>query len=121
ICALLIISLFIPTPYYIFQPGSVEELESKVTVEGGEKSAAGNLYLTTVFSLKASNIYYLAYGYFAPHSDIRKVDEVRGEMTDEEYSKLLDHMMTLSQQYALVAGLRAAGDQVDVQTNGIFV
>lgn len=121
ILILLIISLFIPTPYYLFQPGSVEELGSKVTVEGGEKNSAGNLYLTTVLSLRASNIYYLAYGMVAPHTDLRKVKEVRGDLTDKEYSRMLEHMMTSSQQHALVAGLRAAGDDVIVEPSGIFV
>ncbi|MCJ8007767.1 SepM family pheromone-processing serine protease [Lederbergia wuyishanensis] len=121
ICLLLVITFFIPTPYYLFQPGSVEELGSKVTVEGGDKTSKGNLYLTTVLSLRASNIYYLAYGMVAPHTDLRKVKEVRGDMTDEEYSKILEHMMTTSQQHALVAGLRAAGEKVNVQPNGIFV
>lgn len=116
-----VISLFIPTPYYIYRPGSVEELGTKVTVEGGEKDAAGNLYLTTVLSLRASNIYYLAYGMLAPHSDLRKVEEVRGDMSDEEYSRILKHMMDSSQNYALTAGLRAAGEKVEVKPNGIFV
>jgi len=121
ICVLLVVTFFIPTPYYIFQPGSVEELGSKVTVEGGDKTSKGNLYLTTVLSLRASNIYYLAYGMIAPHTDLRKVVEVRGDMSDEEYSKILEHMMTTSQQHALVAGLRAAGEEVNVESNGIFV
>ncbi|WP_249306010.1 SepM family pheromone-processing serine protease [Lederbergia citrea] len=120
-CIFFIITLFIPTPYYLFRPGSVEELESKVTVEGGEKNAAGHLYLTTVLSIRASNIYYLTYGMFAKHTDLRKVEEVRGDLSDEEYGRLLEHMMSSSQHYALAAGLRAAGEEVKVQPNGIFV
>ncbi|MBS4206914.1 SepM family pheromone-processing serine protease [Bacillus sp. FJAT-50079] len=116
-----IIAFFIPTPYYLFQPGSVEELQSKVTVEDGEKTAAGHLYLTTVMSLKASNIYYLTYGLVAPHTDLRKVKEVRGDLTDEEYSKMLEHMMISSQQNALAAGLQAAGEDVEIIPAGIFV
>lgn len=118
---LFILSLVIPTPYYLYQPGSVEELASKVEVEGGKKDAEGNLYLTTVLSLKASNIYYLLYGMVAPYTDIRKVKDVRGEMTDKEYNRLLQHMMNSSKQTAYVAGLRAAGEDVEVVPNGILV
>ncbi|CAM4180783.1 SepM family pheromone-processing serine protease [Lederbergia lenta] len=121
ILILILISFFIPTPYYLYQPGSVEELASKVTVEGGEKQAEGNFYLTTVLSLRASNIYYLAYGLVAPHTDMRKVKEVKGDLTDKEYERMLEHMMTSSQQHALVAGLRAAGEKVIVKPNGVFV
>lgn len=121
ILILVLISFFIPTPYYLYQPGSVEELASKVTVEGGEKKAKGNLYLTTVLSVRASNIYFLAYGLIAPHTDMRKVKEVKGDLSDKEYDKMLKHMMTTSQQYALVAGLRAAKEEVTVKANGVFV
>ena len=48
ILLLFIITLLIPTPYYIYQPGSVEELGSKVTVEGESHPTEGNFYLTTV-------------------------------------------------------------------------
>ncbi len=117
----LVLSLFIPTPYYLFQPGSVEELGTKVTVENGEKSTEGNLYLTTILSLKASNIYYLAYGLVAPHTELRKVNEVKGELSDAEYARLLSHMMKSSQHNALVAGLEAAGEKITLKPNGIFV
>ncbi|MCJ7841515.1 PDZ domain-containing protein [Lederbergia sp. NSJ-179] len=121
VIVLVIISLFIPTPYYLYQPGSVEELGTKVTVEGGEKDPSGNLYLTTVLSMRASNIYYLAYGWLAPHTDMRKVKEVRGDLSDEEYSRLLKHMMESSQNHAFAAGLRAAGEKVDIKPTGVFV
>lgn len=121
IIILFLVSLFIPTPYYLYRPGSVEELGSKVTVEGGEKDTSGNLYLTTVLSLRASNIYYLAYGMFAPHTDLRKVKEVRGDLSNEEYNRLLVHMMDTSQNHAFAAGLRASGEDVKVKPNGVFV
>ncbi|MFK4998851.1 hypothetical protein ACI2OX_20805 [Bacillus sp. N9] len=92
-----------------------------MTVEDGEKTATGHLYLTTVLSLRASNIYYLAYGLVAPHTDLRKVKDVRGDLTDEEYSKMLEHMMISSQQSALAAGLQAAGEDVKIIPAGIFV
>ncbi|HEY4552957.1 MAG TPA: SepM family pheromone-processing serine protease [Bacillaceae bacterium] len=117
----LILLLFIPTPYYLFQPGSVEELRTKVDVEDGVKSAEGNLYLTTVLSIRASNIYYLAYGLFAPNTEVRKVEEVRGDLSDAEYDVLLKHMMSSSQFHALAAGFKAAGEKVEVAPKGVFV
>src|SRR4051812_30618018 len=89
ICLIFAVTLFIPTPYYLFQPGSVEELSSKVTVEEGKKEEQGHLYLTTIFSLKASNIYYLAYGFLAPHTDIQRSHAVKGDMSEKEYNRWL--------------------------------
>ncbi len=121
VCVLFIISLFIPTPYYLFQPGSVEELSSKVTVEDGTKSVYGNLYLTTVLSTRANNIYYLAYSLIAPHTTLKRSETVRGNMSDAEYKRWLTHLMTKSQQQAMIAGLRAAGENVTVTHKGIVV
>lgn len=121
IILLFAITLFIPTPYYIYRPGTVEELDSKVTVEDGDTNARGNLYLTTVLSMRASNIYYLAYGLLAPHTDLRKVKEVRGDMSDEEYTRLLEHMMNTSQQNAYAAAFKAAEEDIQITAKGVFV
>jgi PDZ domain-containing protein len=118
---LFIASLFIPTPYYIFQPGSVEELSAKVSVENGDPSAAGKLYLTTVLSMKASNIYYLAYGLLAPHADVERSTSVKGDMTDQEYDRWLAYLMKSSQENAVAAGLKAAGEEVAVHPKGVIV
>ncbi|TCP52476.1 PDZ domain-containing protein [Tumebacillus sp. BK434] len=121
ITAVIAVSFFIPTPYYLYQPGSAEELAPMVTVEGGDKAEKGTLMLTTVASVKASNIYYLGYGLVAPHTELKKEEEVRGDMSDDEYSRLLDHMMTSSQHNAVVAGLTAAKEPVTVHYEGVFV
>lgn len=121
ICLLILISMFIPTPYYLYQPGSVEELSSKVTVEDGHKSHNGKLYLTTILSIKANNIYYLLYGYFAPHTEIKKEEEVKGDLTENEYDQLLKHMMKTSQENAMVSGLKAAGEPVSIKPKGVFI
>ncbi|ARU62399.1 hypothetical protein CBW65_16580 [Tumebacillus avium] len=121
ITAVLALSFFIPTPYYLYQPGSAEELAPMVTVEGGDKAEKGTLMLTTIASVKASNIYYLGYGFVAPHTELKKEEEVRGDMSDDEYSRLLDHMMTSSQHNAIVAGLTAAKEQVTVHYEGVFL
>lgn len=118
---LLTVSLFIPTPYYIFQPGSVEELSTKVIVENAEQKAEGKLYLTTVLSMKASNIYYLAYGLLAPHAAVERSLNVKGNMTDKEYNRWLGYMMSSSQENAIVAGLKAAGEPVSIHPKGVII
>jgi Lon-like protease len=121
ILVVFIIGLFIPTPYYLEQPGSVEALSPRVTVENGHKVEKGNLYLTTVLSMEATNVYIYLYGLVAPHTQVEKVQDVKGDLSDTEYDRLLEHMMSSSQQNAVISGLKAAGDKVDIQHNGVFV
>lgn len=117
----LIILLFIPTPYYLNQPGSIEELAPKVTVQDGEKSEKGSLNLTTVYSIKASNPYIWLYGLVAPNTEIRREEDVKGNLSDEEYNSLLLHMMDSSKQNAIIASLTEANKKVEYHYNGIFV
>lgn len=117
----LIVSFFVPTPYYLYQPGDAEELAPMISVEKGTKDEKGTLMLTTVLSIRATNIYYLGYGLVAPHTDLRKEEDVKGDLTDREYERSLKHMMDSSQQNAIISGLQAAGEKVDVKYHGVFV
>ncbi|WP_246073025.1 SepM family pheromone-processing serine protease [Paenibacillus dokdonensis] len=121
IAVALLVVLMIPMPYYLYQPGDVEPLSPVITVENGHKSEQGNFYLTTVSTIKTSHLYYLIYGWFAPDTQIRKEKSVSGNLSEDEYDFLLRHMMTSSQQNAVIAGLRAAGEVVPVQNKGVFV
>ena len=118
---LLIIVAFIPTPYYLYQPGSIEALQPKIKVEDGYTKEDGSFHLTTILSIKAMNPYILAYGLVAPHTDIVKEEDVKGDLTDQEYNRLLEFMMKNSKQNALVAGFKQAGEEVKIDYHGIFV
>ncbi|WP_433745666.1 SepM family pheromone-processing serine protease [Falsibacillus pallidus] len=112
---------FIPTPYYLYQPGTVEALDKKVTVVGGHKEEKGSFSLTTVLSIKAYNPYVLIYGLVAPDTQIENEKNVKGDLSDEEYGELLKHMMDGSQTNAVAAGLKTAGEPVETLHNGVFV
>ncbi|WP_379971198.1 SepM family pheromone-processing serine protease [Ectobacillus sp. sgz5001026] len=116
-----ITAAFIPTPYYLYQPGPAEAISPKVTVENGHKSEAGNFYLTTVLSIKARNVYDILYGLLTPHTQIRAEQDVQGTYTSEEYASLLNHMMLMSQQNAIAAALRQVGEPVTLTYEGVFV
>jgi Lon-like protease len=117
----LLILAFIPTPYFLYQPGTTDDLSSLVNVEDGYKEEKGNFYLTTVLSSEASNIYYLLYGLLAPHTEIKKASDVQQDFTDQEYDDLLNFMMRDSKQNAIVSSFSEAGEDLDVDYNGIFV
>jgi Lon-like protease len=121
IMLLLSIVAFIPTPYYLYQPGSIEALQPKIKVEDGYTKEDGSFHLTTILSIKAMNPYILAYGLVAPHTDIVEEEDVKGDLTDQEYNRLLEFMMKNSKQNALVAGFKQAGEEVEIDYHGIFV
>ncbi|WP_139992861.1 SepM family pheromone-processing serine protease [Paenibacillus paridis] len=111
----------IPLPYYIYQPGTIENLNALVQVQGGQPSRQGSFNLTTVLSSKANNALILLYGLLAKDSEIKHAEKVRGTLTDEQYGALLNHMMTTSQNNAVAAALAATGKPVALTYTGVFV
>lgn len=111
----------IPLPYYIYEPGSIENLASYVKVEDGQISEKGSFNLTTVFSLKANNALTLLYGWIGKDTEIREAKKVRGTLTDAEYTSLLTHMMKGSQNNAIVASLEQVGKPIPMTYTGLFV
>ncbi|WP_226527669.1 SepM family pheromone-processing serine protease [Metabacillus niabensis] len=120
ILLVLVIIALIPTPYYLYQPGPMEELAPIIKVENGYENEVGSFHLTTVLQIKA-NPYLLVYGLIAPNTDVMEEESVKGDLSDAEYNRLLDFMMKDSQQNALVAAFRAADEEVTIDYKGIFV
>ncbi|HZG57838.1 YlbL family protein [Paenibacillus sp.] len=113
---------FVPTPYYLYQPGTMEELSAKVEVEGGDRpEGREGFYLTTVLSLKASNVFYYIYGLLAPDTELRAEEDVLGDLSAKEYDALLRHMMSASQATAVHAGFALADEPIRVEREGLFV
>lgn len=120
IMLVLVIIAFIPTPYYLTQPGPTEELAPIIKVEDGYDNEEGSFHLTTVLQIKA-NPYLLVYGLIAPNTDVMEEESIKGDLSDAEYNSLLDFMMKDSQQNALVAAFKAAGEDVAIDYKGIFI
>lgn len=121
IAGTLIFLLVIPAPFFLYQPGSVELLRSRITVENGVKSEIGGLHLTTVMSVKSLNMAYLLYGLIAPSVEVIPARDIKGDLSDAEYAALLRHAMASSQQSAVYAGLQAAGQEATVIRDGVFI
>ncbi|PWV95697.1 PDZ domain-containing protein [Paenibacillus cellulosilyticus] len=120
--ALYLILFLLPTPYYLYQPGTVEPLHELVTVEQGQKQkSAGSFNLTTVYSQKARNVVMLIKGILDSDTEVRKTSDVQGNLTDKEYVVVLKHMMSSSQQTAVASALSEAGLQVDKRVTGLFL
>lgn len=122
IAALFLILFWIPTPYYLYQPGTVDPLHELVTVEHSQKQQSkGTFNLTTVYSQKARNVVMLIEGMLDRDTEVRRISDVKGNLTDEEYRDVLKHMMSSSQQTAVASAMTEAGLQVDKQVTGLFL
>jgi len=122
IAALYLILFWVPTPYYLYQPGTVDPLHELVTVEQSQKQqSAGTFNLTTVYSQKAYNVVMLIEGMLDKDTEVRRISDVQGNLTDEQYRNVLKHMMSSSQQTAVASALSEAGLQVDKRVTGLFL
>ncbi|MCA0756644.1 PDZ domain-containing protein [Paenibacillus sp. N4] len=111
----------IPLPYYIYQPGTVENLDSYVKVENGHRSGQGSFNLTTIYSIEVNNVLTLLYGLSDKDSELRRAEQVRGTLSDGQYASLLEHMMQTSQNNAIAAALEENGTPVPLAYTGVFV
>ncbi|WP_127533951.1 SepM family pheromone-processing serine protease [Paenibacillus kobensis] len=121
IAACFVILFLIPTPYYLYQPGTVERLSSLVTVDQGHKDSEGSFNLTTVLSIRASNVATLLYGMLHQDTEVRKASDVKGNLTDAEYVRVLTHMMAASQRTSTASALSQSGQKVDTNVRGLFL
>ncbi|MBD3922401.1 PDZ domain-containing protein [Paenibacillus sp. PR3] len=122
IAALYLILFRMPTPYYLYQPGTVDPLHELVTVEQSQQQqSAGTFNLTTVYSQRAYNVVMLIEGMLDKDTEVRRISDVQGNLTGEQYRDVLKHMMSSSQQTAVASALSEAGLQVDKRVTGLFL
>lgn len=107
-------------PYYIYKPGGADPLNPVVEVENGYKSK-GDMHLVTVSGGPATPLTY-AIAKFMPYYEINHIEDVIPEgFSDEDYMNVQLHMMENSQQSATVVAYEAAGADIDIEFNGVYI
>src|SRR5690625_3028183 len=107
-------------PYYIYKPGAADELTAIVEVEDGFLSE-GEMHLVTVSGGQATPLQY-AWAMFLPHHEIRPLEEVRPDgITDDEYMHAQLQMMESSQEASTVVAYELAGQEINIDYNGVYV
>ncbi|RDW18454.1 hypothetical protein CWR48_12865 [Oceanobacillus arenosus] len=107
-------------PYYIQKPGGADALNPIIHVENGYESE-GDMHLVTVSGLQATPLQYV-WAKLAPHNDILPIEEVFPEGTSQdEYMKAQLHVMESSQEAATVVAYQAAGQDIEISYNGVYV
>ena len=107
-------------PYYVYQPGGADALDDIVAVENGFQSE-GNMHLVTVSGGQATPIQWL-WAKFASYHEIQPIKEVRPkDMSEEDYRHMQLQMMESSQESSVVVAYEAAGKDIEMEYNGVYV
>ncbi|WP_026570469.1 MULTISPECIES: SepM family pheromone-processing serine protease [Sediminibacillus] len=107
-------------PYYIYKPGGADALNPIVEVAGGFESE-GDMHLVTIRGGQATPLQYL-WASIRPHQDIEPIDEVFPEgISQDEYFQAQLQMMESSQEASTVVAYQAAGKQIDIEYEGVYV
>lgn len=107
-------------PYYIQRPGSADALNPIVEVENGYDSE-GDMHLVTVSGLQATPVQYVWAKIF-PHNDILPIEQVFPEgVSQDEYMHAQLQIMESSQEASTVVAYEAAGEDINIDYNGVYV
>ncbi|MDX8044914.1 SepM family pheromone-processing serine protease [Gracilibacillus sp. S3-1-1] len=107
-------------PYYIHKPGHADSLTGVIEVEGATESE-GDMHLVTIQSGRATPFQYLLAS-LRDYEDIVPVEDVLLEgMTDQQYREMQLMMMESSQEASTVVAYEAAGKDIDISYNGVYV
>lgn len=107
-------------PYYIYKPGSADELSEMVEVDLGH-SSAGEFHLVTVSGGQATPLEYVV-AHLSTYQEIMPIDDALPEgFTDEEYRYYQLKMMEDSKIASQVVAYESAKAKVEVKSSGVYV
>lgn len=111
---------FIPVPYYIYKPGTAEELKPMVQVADADTEERGTFMLTTVTMARSSVLSYLT-ARLNPYAELRKKKDVLRGSSEEEYSTRQEYVMIDSQSNAIQAAYNKADIPYKIESQGVLV
>jgi PDZ domain-containing protein len=118
---LIIFGLNVKLPYYIFSPGSAEQIRPMVQVKQGGLPEKGTFMLTTVSVREADVLGYLS-TQINPNEELYKKEAIRqaGE-TESEYNERQSFVMQSSQSSAIIVAYKKAGIPYHIQIDRVLV
>lgn len=118
---LLFVIYFIPLPFYLFKPGTAEDLAPMVHVQQAAGTERGKFMLTTVQLSEVNMVNYLL-SFITPYQELRlKKDLLRNNETREEYSQRQEIFMITSQADAIQAAYNKLGVPYHIQKDGVVI
>lgn len=112
-------ALFVPTPYYLLEPGSVRPAEARITVTGADSYEGddGTVMFTTVYVNQAS-LATLLRGAIDDVIDVRSEEEVYGDQGRDASRQENQQRMDLSKLVAEKVALEYLGHEVRFTADG---
>ncbi|MDQ0899857.1 MULTISPECIES: SepM family pheromone-processing serine protease [unclassified Paenibacillus] len=112
---------FVRLPFFIFMPGTAEEIKPMVTIPKGSDAEKGTLMLTTVRVADANMVNYLI-GLVHPYEEIQpKTSVLRKGESEQEYSQRQEYVMLTSQASAIQAAYTQAKIPFHINHEGVMV
>ncbi len=97
------------------------ELAPLVEVENADHNESGTFMLTTVSRYNGNALFYM-WAKIYPYAElVEKEDILRENETSEQYKNRQLYMMKISKQDAIIAAFKAAGNDINVKNNGVYV
>jgi PDZ domain-containing protein len=112
--------VFLPLPYFIYKPGTAEEIRPMVHVKSGAGDEAGTFMLTTV-RVTDTNVVNYFYALLAHQQLVPKKAVFRNGESEDEYTRRQDYIMLDSQSNAMQAAYKKAGIPYHLQNEGVMV
>ncbi|WNR46605.1 SepM family pheromone-processing serine protease [Paenibacillus roseipurpureus] len=112
---------FVRLPYFIFMPGTAEEIKPMVSIAKSTGTEQGTLMLTTVRVADANLVNYLV-GLVHPYEEIQPKTSVlkKGE-SEQEYTQRQEYVMLTSQASAMQAAYTEAKIPYHIEHEGVMV
>jgi Lon-like protease len=111
----------LPVFYFSISPGTAEEVESLITVEGYPPPPEGQFYLTAV-RVNDLSVLTLAQAALLEHEKVESLRDLVGpQRSYSDYNARSDVMMELSQSTAIAVALRQEGYEVGEKPAGVII
>ncbi|MDD9270243.1 SepM family pheromone-processing serine protease [Paenibacillus sp. GCM10023248] len=112
---------FVRLPFFVFMPGTAEEIKPMVTIPKASDEEKGTLMLTTVRVADANIVNYIV-GMLHPYEEIQpKTSVLRKGESEQEYTQRQEYVMLTSQSSAIQAAYTHAKIPFHISHEGVMV
>lgn len=116
----MIVLLYVPTPYVVYEPGLVAVVDRMVEVDHPDERSEGEFMLTTI-KMSYANFWTTFRSAWDRNLELyRKKDVFQGK-TETEYKERLVFIMRDSQSSAIAAAYEAAGIAYSVEAQSVWI
>lgn len=117
---LVYVTVYMPTPYIIYQPGSADEVKPMLSVPDGDHQEKGSFMMTTV-SASYANLVMLIASAFNPNAEIDQKEARLGDKSEDEYAAEQVYLMSDSQSSAMEAAYHEAHITYSIVPQYLFI